>query len=173
MFLIVAADQLRHRLRRSEQTLPKRASHAPSAVTPLPVKSEQSIPAGPRYQLLRALRAMARGQEMVVVHKIPRLPQFGENGKKEDEWLQSLHSAASWKNQNDIEPVLVPGTAYASVVGRILIRAGWCAPSEQPHWMPTMRFFFLTNEGRESLKKAQAWWAEQTPWERMRLMLTE
>jgi hypothetical protein len=69
--------------------------------------------------------------------------------------------------------VLVPGTAYAYVIGRILLRAGWCAPCSQPHWVPNLRLFFLTEVGHESFMKAQAWWAELTTRERLRVMLFE
>jgi hypothetical protein len=175
MLLLVAADQVRHLVRRRGKStkagnppaLPKLAD----ASSPLPVGA--AVPAGTRYQLFRALRAMAEGQLMVVERRIPTLVDRSENASMRSEFFQRLRSPAGWQGQNDVVPLLVPGTAYPNVIGRILIRAGWCAPCERPHWVPNLRFFFLTDLGRESFVKAQAWWAELTALERMRLMLLE
>lgn len=128
---------------------------------------------GARYQLLRALRAMAKGESMVVERRIPSVSEHLENGIGRDAWLRSLRSIGSWQKPEDLVPVLVPGTSFPRVVGRILIQSGWCAPSTQPHWVPNLRFFILTDAGRESLSLAQAWWSKLTPLEQMQAMVFE
>jgi hypothetical protein len=128
---------------------------------------------GARYQLLRALRAMAKGESMVVERRIPSVSEHLEDGIGRDAWLRSLRSIASWQKPEDMVPVIVPGTSFPRVVGRILIQSGWCAPSAQPHWVPNLRFFILTDAGRESLSLAQAWWSKLTLLERMQAMVFE
>lgn len=179
MFLLVAAEQLRHLVRQPDEVAgvigqaPDVDAATPSTLpSPLDTVAE-NVPAGTRYQLLRALRAMAAGEFMVVEHRIPSLSEHFENNYKRTEWFRRLRNADSWKDQDDIDPVLVPGTAYPCVIGRILIRAGWCAPCDQPHWVPNLRFFFLTEGGRESFRDAQAWWSGLTALERVRVMLLE
>lgn len=187
MFMLVAAEQLRHLVRRP-RAVPRAAKRDAFTGTDGPEKIKgkakgkpvphpidplaADAPAGTRYQLFRALRAMAAGESMVVEHKIPDQSHF-ETSNKRSEWFRLLSKTTSWEDQNDIEPVLVPGTPYPSVIGRILIRSGCCAPSEQPHWVPNLRLFFLTEVGRESLRRCQEWWLALTAFERMRLMLLE
>ena len=175
MFLFVAAEQF-HRVGR-RPGLPVSAkpvySHL-AAARPLPlVPVAVGALAGMRYQVFRALRAMANGQCMLVEHQIPASDNYFENSQKQIELLNAFSSVDSWQNHNEMEPVLVPGTAYAYVIGRILLRAGWCAPCSQPHWVPNLRLFFLTEIGHESFMKAQAWWSELTTRERLRVMLFE
>lgn len=175
MFLFVAAEQFRRVGRRPGQPVSATPLHAHLAAA----KSSPLVPetvgalAGMRYQVFRALRAMANGQCMLVEHQIPASDNNFDNNCKQIELLHSFSSIDSWQNHNEIEPVLVPGTAYAYVIGRILLRAGWCAPCSQPHWVPNLRLFFLTEVGHESFMKAQAWWAELTTRERLRVMLFE
>ncbi|PKO88849.1 MAG: hypothetical protein CVU16_13175 [Betaproteobacteria bacterium HGW-Betaproteobacteria-10] len=59
------------------------------------------------------------------------------------------------------------------MIGRIMIRAGWCAPVDQRYWVPNLRFFYLIEMGLESLRMAQDWWRKLSLLERMRLMLLE
>ena len=178
MFLLMATEQLRR--------LMSRPDHAKDAIGPgsdidtakpspltSPLVITDNIPIGIRYQLLRALRAMAGGEVMLVEHRMPSLTEHFENHNKRREWCRRLRNSDRWKDQNDIDPVLVPGTTCPCVIGRILIRAGWCAPCEQPHWVPNLRFFYLTEVGRESFRNAQAWWSELTTLERMQAMLLE
>lgn len=140
---------------------------------PAPDSLVEGTPEGARYQLFRALKAMARGEFMVVERKIPKVAEHLNDGKKREAWFRSLRNAADWQGTQDIIPLFVPGTAFPVVVGQILIRSGCCAPSERPHWVPNLRLFFLTDTGRESLKKAQAWWSGLSPVERMRAMVME
>lgn len=176
MFLLAATERLYHLVsHQGEQADAIRpTSRSDRNNIPPPVAVVADAPVGTRYQLLRAMRAMARGEFMVVEHRVPDLSKRSfEDDKAQREWLQLLRNPASWERQNNIEPVLVPGTAYPSVIGRILIRSGCCAPIAQAHWVPNLRFFFLTDFGRESLKKTQAWWQERTTLERIRLMILE
>lgn len=179
MFMLVAAEQLRHLVRqRGRSPRPTDSPPAPAAIDsapqPVPLHDPLALDAHPgtRYQLLRALRAMAAGESMLVEHKIPVRGHF-DNSYRRNEWFRLLRKTASWQDQTDLEAVLVPGTAYPSVIGRILIRSGCCVPSEQPHWVPNLRFYFLNEVGRESFRRTQAWWHELTALERMRLMLLE
>lgn len=174
MFLFVAAEQFRRAGRRLGQPVgAKSADHLvaakPSSLVPVTVGTL----AGMRYQVFRALRAMANGQYMLVEHQIPASGNYFKNSHKQIELLNAFSSVDSWQNHNEIEPVLVPGTAHTYVIGRILLRAGWCAPCSQPHWVPNLRLFFLTEVGHESFMKAQAWWSELTTRERLRVMLFE
>lgn len=175
MFILIATERLYRRAARPDDSLgakglPREAGAVcASPLDPLLV----GAPRGTRYQLLRALRAMARGEAMVVERKIPSLLDHFENPGRRERWFQSLRDAENWQGQQGIEPVLVPGTDFPGVVGRILLRAGWCAPSKQPHWVPNLRFFYLTDLGYKSFKGAQAWWLGLTPLQRIRLMFAE
>ena len=175
MFLFVAAEQFHRVGRRPGQPVSAKLVHSHLAATRPPplVPVAVGALAGMRYQVFRALRAMANGQYMLVEHQIPASDNYFENSQKQIELLNAFSSVDSWQNPNEMEPVLVPGTAYAYVIGRILLRAGWCAPCSQPHWVPNLRLFFLTEVGHESFMKAQAWWAELTTRERLRVMLFE
>lgn len=176
MLMIIALERLRRQfLPRDKTPRPARRAVISSHRENLPAaRISIEMPAGTRYQLLRALRAMAGGELMVVEYRIPQLSrQYLEDDDKRAEWFRSLRCTESWNNQSRIYPVLVPGTAYPDVIGRIMIRTGWCAPVDQPHWVPNLRFFYLTEMGFESLRKAQASWQELTVLERIRLMLIE
>jgi len=155
MLFIFFAEQLRDLVRpkKSPEAVAPRTVPAVAGFSPAgPVLQE--IPKGTRYQVLRTLRAMARGQFMVVAHKIPAVRQDDvDHPNARDTFLKSLRSAASWQAHTDVEPVLVPGTTCPWVIGRIMIRSGWCAPSDQPHWVPNLRFFFLNDLGREALER--------------------
>lgn len=128
---------------------------------------------GARYQLLRALRAMAQGELMVVERRVPSVSDHLANEIGREAWLRSLRNVDNWQKPDDVVPVLVPGTSFPRAIGGILIRYGWCAPSERPHWVPNLRFFILTDAGRESLKAAQAWWSKLTPLERIQAVIFE
>jgi hypothetical protein len=176
MLIFVAAEQLSRLVhhRATPGALTSSAALPPTDVAPMDLASVNvNAHEGTRYQLLRALRAMAKGEMMVVEHKIPHVSQHLENPGRRDAWFGMLRSAASWRVQNEIEPVLVPGTAYPFVIGRILLRTGCCAPSEQPHWVPNLRFFLLTASGHETFRKAQARWSGLTTLERLRAMVLE
>ena len=186
MFMLIVAEEWRHRVRRPDPDVtsdPGQVDAPPAVPRTLPAETgpvtaatemaAADIPRGTRYQLFRALRAMSTGEHMLVEHRIPNLTDHFTSAYKRTEWFRRLRDADSWKDQKDIEAVMVPGTAYPCAIGRILIRCGWCAPSDQPHWVPNLRYFFLTEVGRESFNKAQAWWQELTMLERLRLMLME
>lgn len=174
MFLIFATDQLRQLVRRrndpqdpssSVTSLPESTSALESAVT--------EAPKGTRYQILRALRAMNKGEFMVVERRISQVAEHLDNERRREDWLQSMRNVANWQESNQLEPVLVPGTAFPRAIGQIIIRSGWCAPCEKPHWVPNLRFFLLNDSGREAFNKAQAWWLDLTLLERMQAMLLE
>ena len=174
MFMLVAAEEVRRLFRRPPRTPDAQAPHHHAAsARALPGVAEVDIPPGTRYQLLRALRAMSTGECMLVEHRIPDLTCHLRNARLRDEWFNRLRHTESWRDEKDIEPIVVPGTAFPCVIGRILLHCGWCAPSDQPHWVPNLRYFFLTDIGRESFAMAQAWWQELTAIERLRLMLFE
>ena len=174
MFLPIVTEQLRRLVSRPTRR-PTGVTLAPRPEIPevLPPKPATDVPPGTRYQLFRALQAMAAGQAMLVQCRIPAEPDHFENAGKRDALFQSLRTPAGWEGGKNIEPLLVPGTSYPRVIGRILIQAGWCAPCSRPHWVPNLRFFFLTDRGRESFARAQAWWADLTAMERLQLMLFE
>lgn len=171
MFMLVAAEQLRHLVRRPGTAA--RAETPPGLPVIAPETAVMAVTPGTRYQLFRALRAMSSGEFMLVEHRLPDLPMQLETPLKRREWVKRLSRSESWQDQKEIEPVMVPGTGYPSIIGRIMIRQGWCAPTDQPHWVPNLRFFFLTEVGRESFRKAQEWWQALTALERLRLMLFE
>ena len=177
MFILVTTESLRLlmvRRRNSSPALPAPGARAALLPSVSPIDSVVvDASAGTRYQLLRALRAMAAGERMVVKHKISDVGEFIENPGGREAWFRSLRTTASWQGQDDVEPLQVPGTAYPSVIGWILIRAGWCAPSDQPHWVPNLRFFLLTELGVETFRMAQAWWSDLSTLERARVMILE
>lgn len=162
MFIFMATEQLRRFVRREDKILPDKHKN----LGPVTLQ-------GMRYQLFRALRAMACGELMVVEHRIPSLADHFENDTKREAWFRLLRKTSSWEEQDSVEPVLVPGTAYPRVVGRILLHSGWCAPCEHPHWVPNLRFFFLTELGHKSFDEAQVWWSGQTAMARVRLIILE
>lgn len=174
LFVVAAdlADKLLHH--RAGSPDPVSASVAPPHTDHFPAESTSAYShSGARYQLLRALRAMAKGETMVVERKVPSTSDhFGDEIGREA-WLRSLRNIAGWRKPEDVVPVLVPGTHFPRVIGGILIRSGWCAPSDRPHWVPNLRFFILTDAGRESLDMAQAWWSKLTLLEQMRAMVFE
>lgn len=131
------------------------------------------VPAGVRYQLFRALRAMGDGQVMVVRRSLPILAVDPDSAARCAAFLRTLRDAANWRSPKDLEAIFVPGTAFPSLVGRILLHSGWCAPSEEAHFIPNLRTFRLTERGYETLDKAVGWWSGLAFGERLRLMLTE
>ena len=149
---------------------PERADVAHAA--PIALDGD-NVPAGARYQLLRALRAMAKGGSMLVERRIPSLADHFDNPGRRESWLASLRSISSWLDTTDVEPILVPGTAFPGLIGRILLRNGWAAPSGTPHWVPNLRFFKLTEVGYQAFAEAQAWWRTLTPAQRLRLVFVE
>jgi hypothetical protein len=166
MLLPLMVDQLRATTRAR-----RHAARPPRQPTVQPPRFE--VPAGVRYQLFRALRAMARGQAMIVRARLPAMPFDAEGAARCRAFLKTLNDTASWRDRKDVEAVFVPGTPFPGVIGQIMIRSGWCAPSEQPHHIPNLRAFSLTERGREMLDKAWLWWAALGYRERLRLVLME
>ena len=167
MFMLVAAEQLRHLVRRP------RAASGVIGAEGLHRALNIEVPPGTRYQLYRALRAMSAGERMVVEHRIPDMNAHFDSAARRDEWLRCLRSPDGSQDTEEVDPVLVPGTAFPWVIGKILLRCGWCAPSDQPHWVPNLRFFLLTELGQTSFLRAQNWWLERTAIERLQLMFME
>lgn len=172
MFFFVATDHLLQRRHRLTPSTCKTPSLPGPVSTPLDTVSAGTLQ-GMRYQLFRALRAMARGEAMVVERRIPSLAEHFEHDDEREAWFRDLRNPASWQGQAAIEPVLVPGTGYPRVIGQIMLRSGWCAPSDEPHWVPNLRFFFLTEIGLRSFRSAQEWWSELTALQRVRLVFLE
>ena len=168
MFIPLVVDQLRARTRERAE----RKAAAPGLPLPTSFVAPE-ISAGIRYQLFRALRAMAKGQIMIVQRRLPALPVDAEGIAKCQAFVKTLDDVAGWCDVPDLEAVFVPGTAFPGITGPVLIRSGWCAPSKQPHHIPNLRAFFLTERGRETLGRAKHWWASLGYRERLRLMLTE
>ena len=169
MLISLVVDQVRARSRQRAERKSVPASNLPlqtSFVAP-------EISAGIRYQLFRALRAMAKGQIMIVERRLPALPVDAEGIARCQAFVQTLSDVANWRDVPDLEAVFVPGTAFPLITGSVLIRLGWCAPSKQPHHIPNLRAFFLTDHGRETLGRAKLWWSSLGYRERLRLMLTE
>jgi len=131
------------------------------------------VPRGARYQLLRALRAMAGGEMMLVERRMSLPADDFTSADKRESWFGSLRPAGGWQEATDIEPLVVPGTAFPGLIGRILLRNGWSAPTCTPHWVPTLRFFRLTELGYMALGEVQTWWQTLTPTQRLRLMFSE
>lgn len=175
MFILIVTERLyRHPVRGGEISR-NELRHVPTTgptVSPLD-SLVVGTPQGTRYQLLRALRAMATGQAMVVEHRIPSLVEHFDDAGKRENWFRSLRPTASWQDQRSIEPIVVPGTAFPGLIGHILLRTGWCAPSEVPHWVPNLRLFYLTDIGYDAFRAVQSWWLELSPLQRIRLIFIE
>ena len=179
MLILIVTERLYRHPARGGDLSRREPGSAPTTVPTVPPPPSPldpllaGTPQGTRYQLLRALRAMAGGQAMVVERRIPSLAEhFDDDGKRES-WFRSLRSAASWLDQRGIEPIVVPGTAFPGLIGHILLRTGWCAPSETPHWVPNLRFFYLTDIGHDAFRAVQAWWLGLSPLQRIRLIFVE
>lgn len=134
---------------------------------------ELDVPEGVRYQLFRALRAMGDGHVMVVRRRLPVFAVDPESAARARAFLRTLRDPASWRGASDLEAIFVPGTAFPGLIGKILIGSGWCEPSAEPHYIPNLRTFLLTERGYETLDKARCWWSSLGFGERLRLMLTE
>lgn len=175
MFFVFVTDRLRQLVRRRHGSLHRLPSSVASDTLPvLPIDSALVGAAdGTRYQLLRALRALAKGELMVVERRISQVAEHLDDESGREAWFRTLRDSTHWQGPHQLEPVLVPGTAYPGVIGRILIRSGWCTPCDKPHWVPNLRFFQLTETGRESFIKAQAWWSDLSWLERVRVMILE
>lgn len=175
MLAFLVTDKLCRRRPKSPQANGASRRHLQSHDRRLAVgdSAAAAVPQGIRYQVLRALRAMARGEMMVVERRAPSLAGHFANAAARESWFKSLRPAASWQDVADIEPIVVPGTAFPGLIGRILLRNGWSAPSGTPHWVPNLRFFRLSDVGYKAFSEAQAWWQSLTPTQRLRLALAE
>jgi hypothetical protein len=168
MLIPLVADQVRTRSRERAE----RKAAAPAVPSRTSFVAPE-ISAGIRYQLFRALRALGKGQVMIVQRRLPALPVDADGIAKCRAFVQTLGDVANWRDVPDLEAVFVPGSAFPDITGPILIRSGYCAPSREPHHIPNLRAFFITECGRETLGKARAWWSGLSYRERLRLMLTE
>lgn len=169
-FLAAHAKSTRH----PSAVTPGRGVAAPATARNEAAAAESyPIPNGVRYQLFRALRAMDKGEAMVVERRVPDADRHVRDGRRREAWLRSLRSVEAWRATAEMIPLLVPGTAFPRVIGTIVLSAGWCAPSAEPHWVPNLRFFLLTDAGRASFREASDWWNRLTPLERLRAMLME
>lgn len=180
MFVFIATERLYRRAAPIPDSADRQAIMPAGAMEPADAPRKEpvaltadAVPAGTRYQLLRALRAMARGEAMVVERRIPSLVDHFENPGKRESWFASLRSISGWQNTAEVEPILVPGTAFPALIGRILLRNGWSEPSGTPHWVPNLRFFTLTEVGYQACAEAQAWWRGLPPARRLRLIFAE
>jgi hypothetical protein len=172
MLLPIVFEQLRAATRRA----PRHSAPAPQLPAPADASDAPEafeVPVGIRYQLFRTLRAMARGQRMLVQHRMPALPVDADSREQCRAYLRTLGDAANWRNARELEAIYVPGTGFPAIAGPILLRSGWCAPCEQPHYIPNLRTFFLTERGYQSLEDAWRWWSSLGFKDRVRLILTE
>ena len=100
---------------------------------------------GLRWQLLCALRGLARGAAFVV--------------------------QADPKTKTK-RVVIFEGQRFPHVVGAILLAREWVCPV-RPHWMPDSSFYGLSPLGAEALAEGWRWWRSLPLHRRLLLRLTE
>lgn len=120
---------------------------------------------GSRYQLYKALKQMHLGKPMLVCYKIPNLNTHLDDADVRKQFFDSIKSNDVWissDNLKNLDPVLVPGTWFDGAVGALILKNKWCAPSDIAHWIPNIKIYTLTEEGRKSFTQACIWWGSLT-----------
>lgn len=135
-------------------------------------QEEESPLEGLRFQLYKALSELSLGEKMVVTHKLPSTKM--EEIERE-EFFKLLSKSEEWENADEhkLEPIIVPGTWFAKPIGTTLLKYNWVRPMQKEHWVPNMRFYEITDDGRKALLRARTWWKSQTFWQKCISCFTE
>lgn len=133
---------------------------------------EDSPLAGLRFQLLRALNGLSSGECMVVCYKLPSTKMTDDERQEFFEFLKNPEVWGDTQNEN-LTASIVPGTWFTHPIGATLLKYNWVKPKEQPHWVPNMCFFEITEDGKKALNRARAWWSEQSFFEKVLSCLKE
>jgi hypothetical protein len=111
----------------------------------LPKRIGPPTEAGCRWQLLCALRGLAKGAAFIVQAN----PRTRER-----------------------RVVIFEGQSYPQLVGSILLEREWVQPV-RPHWMADSMFYGLSPLGAEALAEGGRWWRSLPLRRRLILRLTE
>lgn len=135
-------------------------------------KEDDSPLSGLRFQLYKALSELSLGEKMVVTHKIPSIKMSNVEREK---FFKLLSKVQEWENadRQKLEPIIVPGTLFSKPIGRTLLKYNWVRPIQKEHWVPNMRFYEITDDGRKALLRANNWWKNQSFWQKCVSCFTE
>ena len=125
---------------------------------------------GCRFQIYNALSWLGSGQRMVVQQSCP--PHV-KSEQDYDNWVFQLKNDEAWIDYSLIVPISVPGTMHGLVVGNILLKERWCSVSPKIHWVPSIRSFYLNENGYKALSSAQNWWENLTFVDKLKLRVCE
>lgn len=137
---------------------------------PLPPDDSQ-LPC--RVQLLRALRELSRGGVAIAFKRPDDWSEQLEDPIRRERWFRELRNPArwiQWDEQTYFE--YVPGTLYPCVVGKLLVKQGWCEPFES-HWMPSAMKFRISESGKAALRCGREWWNSLSVREKASLIVME
>ena len=127
---------------------------------------------GVRFQLLKALSELNKGEKMVVSY---RLPSTKLSAHESELLFKTLEQRREWENAEleKLNSEIVPGTFFAKPIGNTLLKYGWVIPLPTKHWVPNMRFYEISDEGRRAFHNAMNWWKCQNTFEKLILCLKE
>ena len=123
---------------------------------------------GMRFQLLLALGVLDRGHLAVL-----RIDQPQRNASGISERRPQLNFTPERTFAERIVALWVPGTMHPAPVGKALLELGWIEPSTRQHWVPLLRYFAISENGRRNLLKAREWWNELGPLQKLAAMVAE
>ena len=111
---------------------------------------------GLRLQIFYVLKALKKGQAILVQHEIK--PDLSERQK--EQLLKEMKSSHFWiwTEAQKIHPIIVPGTIHFYPVFKTLLKYKWIMPLEKSHWLPDMRYYILSPDGEKSLNRSILWW---------------
>lgn len=138
-------------------------------------KRDGDAMSGYRFQMLRSLRAMYRGELAVMEMCIADVNKILDDEEFKRKWFESLkdHKAWSTGSGGEVEAILLPGTWFARPIGRHMLREGWCAPIEKAHWVPNLRYYYLTKEGEQAMWVLHQWWSSLSLLDKIGVALSE
>ena len=129
---------------------------------------------GIRWQIIRALRSLSRGEYGMVRYKIPNLNVHIDNKHAREKFFESLKNPELWMDREKLEFIVMPGTWFPAVIGPILLDESMLSiKSGEAHWVPKLRYFTITEAGRESLARGEQWWSSMNLLQKIWVIFTE
>lgn len=136
--------------------------------------SERGHFLGIRWQMIRALRGLASGEQGLVRYKIADLSKHIENAEYREKFFEQLKIPATWNEPGKIEFLLVPGTLFPAVIGPILLNESMVTICHnQGHWVSNLRYYSITDIGRDALTRGEAWWSSLTFFQKLKIAFSE
>lgn len=123
----------------------------------LPVQTQESSQDSPlygmRFQLMLALGVLDRGHMAVI-----RVDQPLRDGGGDWEQRPQVDYTPDRSFAERVLALWVPGTMHPAPVGKALLELGWIKPAKREHWVPLLRYFEISDSGRQNLERAREWW---------------